>query len=68
MIRETCSIWPLLTASISHRHKPFSMETSAQVLLPQSCSSMRIHATLIAVAKGEMDREGVAAVLRELTA
>jgi hypothetical protein len=58
------------------------MATSAQELPPQSCfsmqmvtrsqatqcDSMRIHAALIAVAKGEMDRAGVAAVLRELTA
>jgi prophage maintenance system killer protein len=35
---------------------------------PITGDSMRIHAALIAVAKGEMDRAGVAALLRELTA
>jgi len=35
---------------------------------PITGDSMRIHAALIAVAKGEMDRNGVAAVLRDLTA
>tara|TARA_B110000008_G_C16847716_1_gene515461 strand:- start:173 stop:553 length:381 start_codon:yes stop_codon:yes gene_type:complete len=35
---------------------------------PIAGDSMRIHAALIAVAKGEMDRNGVAAVLRDLTA
>jgi death-on-curing protein len=35
---------------------------------PITGDSMRIHAALIAVAKGEMDRDGVAALLRKLTA
>jgi len=35
---------------------------------PITGDSMRIHAALIAVSKGEMDRAGVAALLRELTA
>ena len=34
---------------------------------PITGDSMRIHEALIAVAKGEMDRDGVAALLRELT-
>ena len=35
---------------------------------PIKGDSMRIHTALISVAKGEMGRDGVAAVLRELTA
>ncbi len=35
---------------------------------PITGDSMRIHEALIAVAKGEMDRSGMAVLLRELTA
>lgn len=81
MIKETCLIWLLLTAYCFHSTQAQALldgnkrmgAAAAIVFLdangdPMTGDSVRIHAALIAVAKGKMDRDGVVALLPELTA